>query len=146
MTGFVAGVRLVRRRLTDVPFACIVALGGINIAVLAFTRPGRLPAHQLLAPWDSLWAGMYGAGGLLILAGIATARANLEAAGCIAFAGGALVSVVATAVVLRWSGATNVAVLAAYAGLALVRAQHLRQGRVLVLVDVPRSSTGEKRR
>jgi hypothetical protein len=129
-------VRIVRRRLTAVPFATAIALVGVNGAVNLFTQPQRTPAHNLLSPWDDVWAVLYGIGGLLILAGIATAKANIEAAGCMAFAGGSRISAVASAVVLRWPAWNQVAILTLFTAAALTRVIHLAQGRQLILVQL----------
>jgi hypothetical protein len=131
----VRAVRRIRRRLTDVPFATVVAALGINNGVTYVLHPGRQPAHQLLPPLDVLWVCLYAAGGLLILAGVTTARANVEAGGCVAYAGGAAVSALANAVVLGFAAWNTVLILAVFAAAALVRAWHLARGRVLVLLD-----------
>jgi hypothetical protein len=128
--------RLIRRRLTDVPFATVLAVLGINGTITFFTRPGAQAASLLASPLDYAWIGMYGAGGALIFAGIATARVSLEAAGCVAFGTGAAVSGLATAVVRGWPQWNAVAVLFVFAGAAATRAYHLFRGRVLVLLDV----------
>lgn len=129
-------LRKVRRRFTDVPFAVALAYVGINSAISYFVAPARQPAHLLPSPLDYLWVAMYGAGGLLILTGIGTARSNLEAAGCFGFGGGAAVSAVANGVVNGLHDSWNtVLTLALFTGAALVRAHHLSRGRVLVLLD-----------
>jgi hypothetical protein len=129
-------LRQVRRRFTDVPFAAIVGLLGVNNAITLLLHPGQQAASLLASPLDYVWAGMYSCGGLLILAGIGTTRANVEAAGCVAFAGGALVSALATAIVRGWSAWNAVLVLMLFAAAAGVRTYHLACGRVLVLLDV----------
>lgn len=128
--------RALRRRITDVPFAAVFALLGINQVVTFVTRPGQQPAGLLAAPLDYAWVAMYGAGGVMILAGVVAARANLEAAGCISFGSGAAVSALATGLVRGWSAWNTVVVLAVFAAAAGVRAYHLFRGRVLVLLDV----------
>jgi hypothetical protein len=128
-------LRLVRRRLTAAPFATLIAAVGLNSAANLFINPQRVPAHALLSPYDYLWAVLYGVGGLLMLAGLAGRRANLEAAGCVAFAGGSAISALAWAIVGRWPAWNTVAVLGLFAAAALIRAVHIAQGRVLVLVE-----------
>lgn len=123
-----------RRRLTDVPFATLIGLVGVNGAVTFLVQPDRSVPHALLSPYDYAWALLYGMGGLLILAGILTGRANVEAAGCVAFAGGAAVSAVATAALLGAGAWNSVLVLTLFVVAALIRTRHLAQGRVLVLV------------
>lgn len=135
------------RRYTDVPFAAILATVGVNAALSFIVAPQRQPAHMLLAPWDAVWAAMYGLGGLLILAGIGSARANIESAGCLAFGGGALISAVASAAVLGRPAWNTVIVLALFCVGAVIRAVHLARGQVLVLlsVDAVRKVEGRRR-
>lgn len=128
--------RRIRRRLTDVPFATVFAVLGINSAVTFATRPNVQAASLLASPLAYAWIVMYGAGGALILAGIVTARINLEAAGCVSFGTGAAVSAVATATVRGWEQWNTVVVLLVFAAASAVRAYHLFRGRVLVLLDV----------
>lgn len=126
-------IRRAARRLTDVPFAALVGYLGVNNAVTFVAHPGQQAASLLAPPLDYAWIALYGTGGALILAGIATALANVEAAGCIVFGAGAAVSALATAV--ERPGAWNSAVaLALFATAAGVRAWHLATGRVLVLL------------
>jgi hypothetical protein len=136
VTGAVRRARTIRRRLTDVPFAGVFALLGINQAIMfAGGSPGQ-PAGLLAAPLDYVWVAMYTAGGALIIAGLVTVRANLEAAGCIAFGVGAAVSALATGLVRHgWLAADMVAVLVVFAAAGFIRAYHLFHGRVLVLLD-----------
>jgi len=82
----------------------LLARGGdawIAVAALAnvlgfFRDPSRNPIHAVAAPWDSLWAVMYGIGGLLLLVAFALKRptANIEAGGWALIAAGAIVQVV----------------------------------------------------
>lgn len=132
----VARARTVRRRYTDVPFGSLVAVLGVNNLVTLLGHPGAQAASLLASPLDYLWAGMYAAGGLLILVGLGTVRTNVEAAGCITFAAGALISALATVVVSGWDAWNTVGVLALFVGAAVTRASHLARGRVLVLLDV----------
>jgi len=136
VTRRLATVRRIRRRLTDVPFASVLALLGVNGAVTFFVRPGVQAAALLASPLDYAWIAMYGAGGALILAGIAAAQMNVEAAGCVAFGTGAAVSGLATAVVRGWGQWNAAVVLFVFATAAAVRSYHLFRGRVLVLLDV----------
>jgi hypothetical protein len=128
-------LRVVRHRLTAAPFATLIAAVGVNSAVSLFTQPQRVPAHALLSPYDYVWAVLYGAGGVLMLAGLAGRRANLETAGCVAFAGGSAISALAWALVGRWPAWNTVVILLLFAGAALIRAGHIARGRVLVLVE-----------
>lgn len=128
--------RRIRRRYTDVPFATIVAYLGINNLITLLAHPGRQAASLLVSPLDYVWAGMYAAGGALILAGIGARRANMEAAGCLSFAGGALISAVANAAVDLRGTWNTVILLSLLTAAALIRAWHLARGKVLVLVDV----------
>lgn len=123
------------RRLLSYPFAVALALIGINSAVTLIVAPGRSPVHQLLAPWDDVAAGIYGLGGLLILIGIAFLRADFEAAGCIAFAGGALINAVVWMWIAGWTAWNTILVLLMFAAAALIRARHITTGRVLILVE-----------
>lgn len=127
--------RIVRRRLTDVPYAVVVGLVGVNTAVTFLAHPGRQSAALLASPLDYLWIVLYGAGGLMLIGGIAAARVNLEAAGCVAVAGGAVVSAVAFLVVAPGATWNNAALQSAFAAAALIRSYHLARGRVLVLLD-----------
>lgn len=132
-------VRALHRRLTDVPFAAVFALLGVNTTVTFLLRPEAQAASLLASPLDYVWISMYGAGGLMMLVGIATGRANLEAAGCVAFGGGAAISAFATALVRGWGQWNTAAVLFVFAAGALTRAYHLFRGRVLVLLDANRT-------
>lgn len=136
MDALTGRLRRVRRRYTDVPFGTLVAVLGVNNLATLLLHPGAQAASLLASPLDYLWGGMYAAGGLLILAGLGTARMNIEAAGCVTFAAGALVSALANAVVLGWGAWNTVAVLALFTAAATLRAGHLARGRVLVLLDV----------
>lgn len=127
--------RRIRRRYTDVPFAVIIGFLGVNTAITFFLRPNVQAAALLASPLDYAWVATYGIGGVLILAGIGTGLANLEAAGCVAFGTAAVVSGVATVAVRGLSTWNALAVLAVFAGGAAVRAFHLFRGRVLVLLD-----------
>jgi len=131
-------VRAIRNgvtRLLSYPFAVALALIGINSSITLIVNPGRSPVHQLLAPWDDIAAGVYGIGGLLIIIGIAFLRADFEAAGCIAFAGGALINAVVWMWIAGWTAWNTIAVLVMFAAAALIRARHITTGRVLLLVD-----------
>lgn len=134
--GPIRRARRIRRRLTDVPFATVLALVGVNAAINFFARPGTQAASLLASPLAYAWVAMYGAGGALIVAGIAAARINVEALGCVAFGTGAAVSGLATAAVRGWAQWNAAAVLFVFAAGAWVRAYHLFRGRVLVLLDV----------
>lgn len=136
MTGKLRAARAIRRRYTDVPFAAVIAVLGVNNLITLLAHPGQQAASLLASPLDYTWGGMYAAGGALILAGIGTARANLEAAGCCIYAGGALISALATAVVRGWTAWNAVAVLCLFVVAAAFRAVHLGRGRVLVLLGV----------
>jgi peptidoglycan/LPS O-acetylase OafA/YrhL len=136
-TGGFCVVTLTLRRLTDVPFASLVAVLGINSAVTLFVAPGRSSAASaLISPIGYAWATLYGIGGLLILAGIANRRANVEAAGCIAFAGGALINAMTTLAVYRWAAWNLALLLLLFSAAAITRTRHLIHGRVLVLVNI----------
>lgn len=140
--GGLRRARMVRRRYTDVPFGTLVAVVGVNNLITLLLHPGTQPASLLASPLDYLWAGMYAAGGVLILAGLGAARTNIEAAGCITFAAGALISAMANAAVGGWAAWNTVTVLVLFVGAAATRASHLARGRVLALLDV---STGTLR-
>jgi hypothetical protein len=122
-------------RLLSYPFAVALALIGINSSITLIVNPGRSPVHQLLAPWDVIAAGIYGIGGLLIIVGIAFLRADFEAGGCIAFAGGALINAVVWMWIAGWTAWNTIAVLLMFSAAALIRARHITTGRVLLLVD-----------
>lgn len=65
--------------------------------VIGFFRdPTRNPIHAIAAPWDSVWAVMYGIAGALLLISFIARRplANLEAGGWCLIAAGAAVQVV----------------------------------------------------
>ncbi len=128
--------RRIRRRYTDVPFATVIGWLGVNNLVTLLAHPGLQAASLLASPLDYLWGALYGCGGLLILAGLGTRRANVEAAGCVAFGGGALISAFATAVVRGPAAWNQVLILGMFAAFSAVRTYHLARGRVLVLVDV----------
>ncbi len=132
---WIGRARRVRRRYTDVPFGSLVAFLGVNNLVTLIAHPGQQAASLLASPLDYAWAAMYAAGGALILAGLGSARRDLEAAGCVVFAAGALVSAMATAAVAGWAAWNTVGVLALFVAAAGVRATHLARGRVLVLID-----------
>lgn len=53
------------------------------VGVAAFvTRPTASPIHQLVSPWDAIWAIVYGVAGVCIFVGLVRARsANIEVAG-----------------------------------------------------------------
>jgi hypothetical protein len=123
------------RRLSVVPFAAALGLVGVNSAVSLLLYPERSPIHELAAPFDYAWAVIYGLGGLMMLAGIATARIDVEAAGCVAFGGGAIINAVTWAAIMGWSAWNAVAILVVFAVAALIRGQHVAKGRVLVLVE-----------
>lgn len=127
--------RVMLRRLSAAPFASIIALIGVNSAVTLFIQPNRVPTHALLAPYDYLWAALYGLGGLSMLVGIAGRWANLETAGCIAFAGGSLISAVTWAAVGRAAAWNTVLLLVLFTVAALIRARYVAQGRIVVLVE-----------
>jgi len=128
--------RVIRRRITDVPFAAVTAYLGINNMIVFALHPGTQSAGLLASPLDYVWVGMFGLGGLLIFAGLVTALANVEAGGCVLLAGGALISGLAIAVV-RGLGAWNVILtMVILTTFSLVRAYHLFRGRVLVLVTL----------
>lgn len=119
------------RRYQETPFATAFGILAVNSALNLFLAPERAPAHALVKPMDYLWAGFYGLGGLLLLLGIGARLANVEAAGCVAFAGGALVNAVAFVVVFHsWSSAFA---LLAFAWAAGVRTRHLARGQILIL-------------
>lgn len=128
-------LRRIRRRYTDVPFASVLALLGVNAGITALLRPELQPARQLAQPWDTVWLVMYSLGGLMILIGIGTRLANVEAAGCLAFGGGALIAAIATAVVIGTRGWNSTVILLLFCSAATTRAWHLVHGLVLVLVD-----------
>jgi hypothetical protein len=128
--------RIIRRRYTDVPFATVIGWLGVNNLITLVLHPTQQAASQLAGPLAWLWGGLYGAGGLLILAGLGGARANLEAAGCVAYGGGAAVAAVATAAVRGGAAWNQVGVLLLFAAFATIRAYHLARGRILVLIDV----------
>lgn len=139
-------IRRAAVRLTDVPFAAVIGMLGINNAVTFFAHPGRQAAALLLPPLDYVWIGLYGGGGALILAGVAAAMVNVEAAGCVMYAGGATVSALATAVVNGWSTWNTTLTLLLLAGAALTRVRHLASGRVLVLLAVSDPQAVARRR
>ncbi len=132
---WVTRARQVRRRYTDVPFATVIGWLGVNNLITLVAHPGQQAASLLASPLDYLWGGLYAAGGVLILAGIGAARTNLEAAGCVAYGGGALISALATAVVRGWGAWNQITVLVLFAVFSAVRTYHLARGGVLVLVD-----------
>lgn len=136
MTGRLRAIRRVRRRFSDVPFAVVLGWLGVNNLITLLLHPGQQAASLLASPLDYLWGSLYATGGALILAGIGAARANIEAAGCVAFGGGAAISALATAVVRGAGGWNQVLTLAVFAVFSAVRTYHLARGRTLVLVDV----------
>jgi hypothetical protein len=136
MAGKLRSARRIRRRYTDVPFATVIGAVGVNNLITLLAHPGQQAASLLASPLDYAWGALYAIGGALILAGIGTARSNLETAGCCAYAGGALISAVAIAVVRGWPAWNAAAVLGLFAAAALTRAWHLAQGRVLALFVV----------
>jgi hypothetical protein len=123
------------RRLSVVPFAAALGLVGINSAVSLLLYPERSPIHELAAPFDYAWAVIYSLGGLMMLAGIATARIDVETAGCVAFGGGAIINAVAWAAVMGWSAWNTVLILTIFAIASLIRGWHVSKGRVLILVE-----------
>jgi hypothetical protein len=129
-------VRVLWRRLRTAPFATAIGLIGINSGVNVLVRPEISPVHALLNPFDYMAALIYGIGGALIITGIAFARADVEASGCIAFAGGALIAATAWGALIGWGAWNQVLILIIFAGAAMQRAHHLVHGRVLVLVQV----------
>jgi len=133
---------IVSRRLRTAPFATAIGLTGINSALNLALRPGTVPQHALLSPFDYMSVSIYGVGGALMIAGIAAARSDVEASGCLLFAGGALVAATAWAALVGWSAWNQVLVLTIFAAAALQRASHLAHGRVLVLVQVPDGDGG----
>jgi hypothetical protein len=132
-------LRVLSQRLRTAPFATAIALTGINAAANLVLRPNASPVHSLLSPFDYMAAGIYGVGGALIVTGIASARSDVEAAGCIAFAGGALISATAWAALVGWSAWNQVLILLIFASAAMQRAYHIGHGRILVLVEVPKN-------
>lgn len=123
----------IMRRLAAVPFAVLLALLGVNSAVILLIDPNRSVVHALTTPWDYVWAAQYGLGGAAIIAGIGFGVARLEAAGCVAFAGGTLIQSFVTALVLGWSAWNSVLVLVLFTGGASIRAWHIAQGKTLIL-------------
>lgn len=117
------------------PFATYIGWLGINNLITLLAHPGQQAASLLASPLDYLWGALYAAGGLLILAGLGMARANVEAAGCVAVGGGALISALATAVVRGASGWNQVFTLLVLVVFTAMRTQHLARGKALVLID-----------
>lgn len=128
-------LRTIRRRYTNVPFAVAFAAIGCNNLITLFVRPDGAAAALLASPLDYVWGAMYGTGGLLILAGMGTRRANLEAAGSVLFGGAATIAAISTAIVRGITWWNSVVLLLIFAAMAVIRAYHLAKGRVLVLVD-----------
>jgi hypothetical protein len=129
-------VRVVLQRLNAVPFATAIGLVGVNSAVNLLLYPQRSSIHALASPWDYAWAGIYGAGGLMIVTGISVARMDVEAAGCVAFGGGAIINAVVVAAIAGWASWNVVLILSVFAWASLARGWHITQGRVLILVEV----------
>ena len=122
-------------RLLAFPFAVAIALVGVNSAVNFFVNPNSNLLHNLVSPWDYIWTVFYGLGGLAIFLGIALQRSDLEAAGCIAFAGGAFVNAITYTAVLHWHSWNTVVILLIFTYAGLLRGWHIYKGRVLLLVD-----------
>jgi hypothetical protein len=86
------------RRLADRPFATALGFLLFAGAITALSGTGlTADALEGLVPrWAlNLFAGTYGLGGALILAGLGKMRANLEAAGCVLVASGLAVRLIA---------------------------------------------------
>ncbi len=128
--------RVILRRLRTAPFATAIALTGINNAVNLALRPRTIPQHALLSPFDYMSVTIYGIGGLLIIIGLAAAHSDIEAAGCLLFAGGALIAATAWVALVGWAAWNQILVLMVFAGAAVQRADHLAKGRILVLVQL----------
>jgi hypothetical protein len=97
---------------------CVAAINVISF----FLYPGLSPIHDLIAPWDTLWAVTYGLAGILIFIGIGWERGNAEAAGIILLIGGALVQVLVfsaagsvRSLTGTWFTVTNLSLLAIFA-------------------------------
>lgn len=127
-------LHVLRRRYTDVPFAVVFGFVGINNLINLIVHPGQQAASLLASPLDYFWGSLYATGGLLILIGLGIARANVEAAGCVAFGGGAFISALTLAILNGWASWNQIFLLALFATMAMVRARHLARGQVLILV------------
>jgi hypothetical protein len=127
------------QRLMATPFATIIGVIGVNAAINLMLRPQASPTHQLLSPFDYLSTAIYGIGGLAILVGIAMRRTDVEAAGCIGFAGGSLIAAVTWAFIVGWGSWNQVLVLTVFCIGSLIRAYHLAKGQVLVLIELPQN-------
>ena len=79
-------------RARQSPFELWVAIVAIVNVVAYFTREDANPVHELVAPWDTVWAVTYAIAGVLMAVGLLRERsANLEAAGLLLLLGGLLV-------------------------------------------------------
>lgn len=121
------------RRLKAVPFASVIGLLGINSALTFFSNPILSPLHDVASPWDYLWALQYGIGGAMMVLGIAGGWDRVEASGCVAFAGGAIINAFVLLSIFGLDRWNSVATLVLFAIAAGIRVKHIADGRVLVL-------------
>lgn len=130
-------LRLALYRLYVVSFTSLVGLIAINGAFTFLLHPERSMVTGLPQPLPWIWAIQYGVGGLMLLTGVAFARHDIEASGCMAFMGGALVNALAWLGALGSQSWNTVALLVCFAVAAGARLVQLLQHRVIVLLPAP---------
>lgn len=87
-------IRYAVRRLLARDFQSWVALLTVVNVLAFFFHPTPNPIHELVHPWDTLWALTYGAAGVLMLIGIIRPKsAHIEAAGLMLLIAGLLVQI-----------------------------------------------------
>lgn len=133
----VGAVRRALARAYGRAFAMLVAALAVNSSLNIFIAPNRSVVSGLPGPLPYVWAVQYGMGGLMLAGGIMANRLNLEAAGCVAFVGGALVNTVAVMFGLGWHAWNVVLILVMFVAAATARLTALVQHRVLVLLPEP---------
>jgi hypothetical protein len=120
-------------RLYVLPFNALIAYIAVNSAISFFVHPDVSVTRELPVWLAYTWVVQYALGGLLMLAGLITNRANLEAAGCSGFIGGALVNAFTWAAVGGFNAWNTVLLLTLFAVAAWARLMHLVRRQVVVL-------------
>ncbi len=83
------------KRARASPFELWVSIVAMVNVVGFFLRPDANPIHELVSPWDSIWAVSYGIAGVLMFVGIVRERSsNIEAAGLCLLLGGLIVQLI----------------------------------------------------
>jgi len=123
------------RNIGRTPFATALAFLAMLTGIRGVSEPESLPLVRVIGWVGYVWAVVYFLGGAFIAYGMGSLRAKYEAAGCVLFAGGALVQ---AAITVFFLGASpfltlwSVISLAIFGLAGIARARHLVRGEHLV--------------